>query len=108
MALSSIHLVTSVSAGPPDGGSYLKPPESGGLCEGVMTMPSASPALLPRLWSRMAFEMTGVGTGASSRSSMTSTPFAASTSSALAVAGSVSAWVSPPRKSGPSIPCAFR
>ena len=44
-ALSSIHLVTSVSAGPPDGGSYLKPPESGGLCEGVMTMPSARPAL---------------------------------------------------------------
>ena len=34
--------MTSVSAGPPLGGLYLKPPSSGGLCEGVMTMPSAS------------------------------------------------------------------
>ena len=33
--------VTAVSAGPPLGGLYLKPPSSGGLCEGVMTMPSA-------------------------------------------------------------------
>ena len=33
--------VTSVSAGPPLGGLYLKPPSSGGLCDGVMTMPSA-------------------------------------------------------------------
>ena len=106
--MSSIQLVTSVSAGPPDGGSYLKPPESGGLCEGVITMPSASPVVRPRLWSRIAFETTGVGVGPSSRSIMTSTPFAASTSSALTRAGSVSACVSPPRKSGPSMPCAFR
>jgi hypothetical protein len=34
---------TSVSAGPPLGGLYLKPPSSGGLCEGVITMPSAEP-----------------------------------------------------------------
>ena len=33
--------VTSVSAGPPLGGLYLKPPSSGGLWDGVMTMPSA-------------------------------------------------------------------
>ena len=38
--------VTSLSAGPPCGGLYLKPPSSGGLCEGVTTMPSASPIFL--------------------------------------------------------------
>ena len=41
--------VTSVSAGPPLGGLYLKPPSSGGLCEGVMTIPSARCAARPRL-----------------------------------------------------------
>ena len=41
LARFSIHLVAVVSAGPPLGGLYLKPPSSGGLCEGVMTMPSA-------------------------------------------------------------------
>ena len=39
--------VTSVSAGPPLGGLYLKPPSSGGLCDGVITIPSASPARAP-------------------------------------------------------------
>ena len=39
---------------------------------------------------------------------MTSTPLAASTSSALANAGSDSACVSMPRKSGPSMPCLRR
>jgi hypothetical protein len=39
----SIHFVAVVSAGPPLVGLYLKPPSSGGLCEGVMTMPSESP-----------------------------------------------------------------
>src|SRR5207245_3941616 len=34
-------LVASVSAGPPLGGLYLKPPSSGGLCDGVITIPSA-------------------------------------------------------------------
>jgi hypothetical protein len=29
---------------PPFGGLYLKPPSSGGLCEGVMTIPSARPS----------------------------------------------------------------
>ena len=40
-ARSCTQPVTSVSAGPPLGGLYLKPPSSGGLCDGVMTMPSA-------------------------------------------------------------------
>ena len=35
--------VASVSAGPPCGGLYLKPPSAGGLCDGVTTMPSARP-----------------------------------------------------------------
>ena len=61
LARASIALVTSVSAGPPEGGLYLKPPSSGGLCDGVTTMPSASPVVRPRLWVRMACEMTGVG-----------------------------------------------
>ena len=42
-ASSWIQRVTSVSAGPPLGGLYLKPPSSGGLCDGVTTMPSARP-----------------------------------------------------------------
>jgi hypothetical protein len=41
--------VTSVSAGPPLVGLYLKPPSSGGLCDGVITMPSARCSLRPRL-----------------------------------------------------------
>jgi hypothetical protein len=49
LALASIHLVIWLSAGPPLGGLYLKPPLSGGLCEGVMTMPSARPDVRPRL-----------------------------------------------------------
>jgi hypothetical protein len=44
----------------------------------------------------------------SSFASISSTPFAASTSRALAVAGSDSACVSVPRNSGPSIPCCLR
>ena len=53
--------VTSVSAGPPEGGLYLKPPSAGGLWEGVMTMPSARASLWSRLHVRMAWEITGVG-----------------------------------------------
>ena len=41
MARAAITLVASVSAGPPCGGLYLKPPSRGGLCDGVTTMPSA-------------------------------------------------------------------
>src|SRR5882757_5951420 len=65
----SIHLVAVVSAGPPEGGLYLKPPSSGGLWDGVMTMPSArwslGAELLPRalLRVRIAWERAGVGGG---------------------------------------------
>ena len=38
-----------MSAGPPLVGLYLKPPSAGGLCDGVITMPSAEPSLRPRL-----------------------------------------------------------
>ena len=48
-ARSWIRPVTSVSAGPPSGGLYLKPPSAGGLCDGVTTIPSASPADRPAL-----------------------------------------------------------
>ena len=36
-------------AGPPCGGLYLRPPSSGGLCEGVMMIPSARCSLRFRL-----------------------------------------------------------
>src|SRR2546428_12556540 len=54
LARSSTHRVTSVSAGPPLLGLYLKPPSSGGLCDGVITMPSARCCLRPRLQTRIA------------------------------------------------------
>ncbi|MNC29527.1 hypothetical protein D3C75_777750 [compost metagenome] len=108
LALPSIHLVTSLSAGPPLGGLYLKPPLCGGLCDGVMTMPSARPCWRPRLWQRMAWETAGVGVYSSSLDSITCTPLAASTSRALAVAGADSAWVSAPMNSGPSMPFSWR
>lgn len=60
-ARSWIHCVTSESAGPPWVGLYLNPPSSGGLCDGVMTMPSASALVRPRLWVRMACDTAGVG-----------------------------------------------
>ncbi len=100
--------VTAVSAGPPSGGLYLIPPSSGGLCEGVTTIPSASPVERPRFQPRMAWEITGVGTGASPSEITTATPFAASTSSAVRSAGADSPCVSRPRKSGPVIPAAAR
>ena len=100
--------MTSVSAGPPWGGLYLKPPSPGGLCDGVTTMPSAVPRPPPRLWVRIACEITGVGVAPSSASSTTSTPWAASTSTIVRVAGSDSACVSRPRNSGPSMPAAAR
>ena len=55
--------VASVSAGPPWGGLYLKPPSPGGLCDGVTTIPSASPApvVRPPLARRIAWETAGVG-----------------------------------------------
>ena len=53
--------VASVSAGPPVGGLYLKPPSRGGLCDGVTTMPSARPVVLPRLAARIAWLTAGRG-----------------------------------------------
>ena len=47
LAASWIQPVTSYRPGRRCGGLYLKPPSSGGLCEGVMTMPSASPLRAP-------------------------------------------------------------
>ena len=111
VARSAIHEVASVSAGPPWGGLYLKPPSRGGLCDGVTTMPSArrgSEAAWSRLWLRIAWLSAGVGTHESRASTRTSTPLATSTSIALRSAGSDRACVSRPRNSGPAIPCAVR
>ena len=108
LARSWIHRVASVSAGPPLGGLYLKPPSSGGLCDGVTTIPSASPDFRPRLWVRIACDSEGVGVYPSLLSMSTVTSLAASTSSALTVAGSDSACGSYPRNTGPSTPCCRR
>src|ERR1700719_4237303 len=59
-AFCSIQPVILVSAGPPLGGLYLKPPSAGGLCDGVMTMPSDRCSRRPLLYLKMACEMTGV------------------------------------------------
>ena len=67
-------------------------------------MPSARRSVRPRLWTRMAWEMTGVGVNPSSRWMTVSTSFAARTSSAVRCAGAESAWVSLPMKSGPLVP----
>jgi hypothetical protein len=39
---------------------YLNPPSSGGLCDGVTTMPSARGPSVSRLWVRIAWEMSVV------------------------------------------------
>jgi len=101
-------VVMSLSAGPPLVGLYLKPPLSGGLCEGVMTMPSASPALRPWLCTRMAWLTAGVGVNSPPAEIMVCTPLAASTSIALSSAGCDSAWVSAPINSGPLMPWLLR
>ena len=90
LASSWIQPVTSLSAGPPLGGLYLNPPSSGGLCDGVTTMPSARWRQLSRgrLATTIACEMAGVGVNPSDASTRTSTPFATRTSSAVRVAGS--------------------
>src|SRR3984957_20472756 len=72
-ALAWIHAVVSLDAGPPLGGLYLNPPDSGGLCDGVTTMPSARPFLRPWLYVRMAWETAGVGVYSSFAASISST-----------------------------------
>jgi len=69
----------------------LNPPSSGGLCEGVMTIPSASPEARPRLYVRIAWETTGVGVYPRPACTIVSTPFAARTSRVVAKQGSESA-----------------
>ena len=98
---AAITEVASLSAGPPLGGLYLKPPSRGGLWLGVTTMPSASRcrALAVRLQDGVR---DGGGRGvAVAESSITVTPLAASTSSAVAVAGPDSACVSAPEEQRP-------
>ena len=110
-ARSAIQPVASVSAGPPFGGLYLKPPSRGGLWLGVTTMPSERPGSSsgrPRLYARIAWLRAGVGTHESRASTRTSMPFATSTSIALRSAGSDSPCVSRPRNSGPAMPWPLR
>src|ERR1019366_6183902 len=73
-----------------------------------MTMPSANASWRPRLYVRIASETAGVGVYSSPCASMTATLLAASTSSALASAGTERACVSMPRNGEPSIRCFFR
>src|SRR3954447_2136796 len=87
LARFSIQEVIFVSAGPPLGGLYLMPPSSGGLWDGVMTMPSESPSLRPRLYVRIACDTTGVGVHSPSFAQRTSTPFVTSTSRQVTRAG---------------------
>ncbi len=60
-ARAAITEVASLSAGPPFGGLYLKPPSRGGLWLGVTTMPSASRLVRLRFAFRIACETAGVG-----------------------------------------------
>ena len=94
----------SVPAGPPSGGLYLNPPSGGGLCDGVITIPSARGPVPVALRARIARDTAGVGVYPPRASTITRTSLAASTSSALTCAGSESACVSAPRYSGPPIP----
>ena len=108
LARSAIHPVASVSAGPPCGGLYLKPPSVGGLWDGVITIPSARSLGPDALYVRIAWDSAGVGVKPPRESSRVRTPLAASTCSAVSCAGPDSAWVSLPMNSGPVMPCPAR
>ena len=88
--------VTSVSAGPPLVGLYLKPPSSGGLCDGVMTMPSARCSRAAAVVTQNRARDHRRRRNPSSRWMTVCTPLAASTSSAVRCAGPDSACVSLP------------
>ena len=107
LARACTTFVTSVSAGPPLGGLYLKPPSCGGLWLGVITIPSATPSTPARLCSRMAWLIRGVGVNRPG-CTRTRTPLAIRTSSAVIQAGSDRACVSRPMYSGPVIPACAR
>ena len=96
-------------AGPPSGGLYLNPPSSGGLCDGVTTIPSARPSV-PVRGCASGWPATGPGSACSRPGCRPGPPrsLAASTSSAVTKAGSDSACVSRPRNSGPVVPAAAR
>ncbi len=113
LARRAIHPVASVSAGPPCGGLYLKPPSVGGLCEGVTTMPSARPRAPDRCRAAVGAQdrvrdRRGRACSGRRESTSTVTSLATSTSSAVTQAGSDRPWVSRPTNSGPSKPCSRR
>ena len=113
LARAAIQSVASVSAGPPWGGLYLKPPSAGGLWDGVITIPSAWPVASTSasgLWlcQRMACETAGVGVKPSRESIRVWTPLPIRTSRAVSCAGPDRAWVSLPISRGPVMPCAAR
>ena len=98
-----------VSAGPPFGGLYLKPPSVGRIVRRRDDDAVRQPVLCGRGCRRGSRARSpGVGVYSSPAAIITSTPLAASTSSALANAGADSACVSMPRNSGPAMPCCLR
>src|SRR4029079_19584415 len=93
LARAATALVMSLSAGPPWGGLYLKPPSRGGLCDGVMTTPSERPPLPAALHEMIARHSAGVGVYSPSAWTSVCTLLAASTSSAVRSAGADGARV---------------
>jgi hypothetical protein len=92
-AFFSMTDVTSVSAGPPFGVLYLKPPSCGGLCDGVMTTPSHCSWEV--LFASMTVkESTGVGVKPSFSAMAQVTPLATKTCKAVSSAGFERACVS--------------
>src|SRR5260370_17028184 len=96
--------VASVSAGPPLGGLYLKPPSRGGLCDGVTTMPSDRSPSRSRLKVRIAWLTAAVGVKRSAESIIPTTSFAASTSSAHPPPPPHTPCLPPPLTIPPSLP----
>ena len=108
LASRSIQPVTSVSAGPPCGGLYLKPPSSGGLCEGVTTMPSALPPSAAAVVGEDRVRDDGRRREAVRGVDDDVDAVRGEHLDDGRAAGSESACVSRPRNSGPSMPCCAR